>query len=771
MAVLLLLLTPGCRSGAPANLAQQPSTGSPVWSGLGHDSTRTGYSPVSGPTQLAERSYAEIDVRMRGYACAGAGRRYYIIGFSLQAFDAADQPLWRFRPVNGVAGNPALGADGTIYVLGRDWNLYALSPDGSLQWQIPSEMPDWYYSIDQTEIGRYADQIAVDPTGRVYATRQRTLSGDEYELLAASPTGEVLWRRVFTGWIGEPQLGPLGVYVYTPDNLIQVISPAGENAWSIAKEDPGDRTVCFAVAGDGTVAYVQGGELHVLSADGQVRWEAEYVGRYNALPQVAVDHSRVYLKPARDLLCYSSAGNLLWTVEDALYDRSPICISADGGICGFQENSESDTGNYFQVVSIDADGALAWDCDLRDSLSYNSYDLTVDEAGLIHAGSNFVYQEISSAGEVEYDHWAAYSVPRGPVIDADLNCYLAYGRTLYCFDMAGEMRWQAEFDDTINSHPVLDPRGTLMVTTAETGLHVLDMAGKQLWNFTPILPALNVSVGAGGELYLLTDGNLAYMLNAGGQPVWQYTSEKSFVATPAIAPDGTIVTIIGDRYRNTDLVAISRSGRLKWQISDIKSDYYSVPVIDADGTVYCVSHGAINAFTADGRLRWSLDGNWHANIALSPSGIIYATDASGSFLASVSDTEYYEDSNGVYAISTTGEILWYHRLHAYSYTKPVADARGNVFVGTHTGRVNAFNRYGHSLWFFWGSGDFLDWPDATKYNTGGSATSAAPYVYAPSLALAPDGTLACTNSWDMTPQDNQDEEHLLVIFIRSNTGG
>ena len=54
---------------------------------------------------------------------------------------------WSFETGGPVYSSPAIGADGSIYIVSRDNKLYALNPDGTLRWSYAAVEGDFTFPI------------------------------------------------------------------------------------------------------------------------------------------------------------------------------------------------------------------------------------------------------------------------------------------------------------------------------------------------------------------------------------------------------------------------------------------------------------------------------------------------------------------------------------------------------------------------------------------------------------------------------------------------
>jgi peptide/nickel transport system permease protein len=122
---------------------------------------------------------------------------------------------WTFPVPGGLAGGPAIAADGTLYIAGRGGTLYALDQAGSLLREAP---------LPATPVGA----PALGAEGQLY------LSDNDGGLIALSDDGTLLWH-------------------FAPGDTLP------------ARAGP-------IVAADGTVYYAAGSSLLAVSAEGQPLW-------------------------------------------------------------------------------------------------------------------------------------------------------------------------------------------------------------------------------------------------------------------------------------------------------------------------------------------------------------------------------------------------------------------------------------------------------------------------------------------------------------------
>jgi hypothetical protein len=161
--------------------------------------------------------------------------------------------LWQY-PTYNVQFPPAVGADGTVYVVSSDGTLQAVSPNGLRKWT--------------TELGGTpSTSPAMGPTGSIYVGLANG------KLVSVKPSGEKEWTVDLGGEVLPPlAIGPQGEIYAAAGSAVHAVDAAGKKLWSLdtyakitgppAPDGLGQVYFC-------TDAY---GLTAVSSADGTEKW-------------------------------------------------------------------------------------------------------------------------------------------------------------------------------------------------------------------------------------------------------------------------------------------------------------------------------------------------------------------------------------------------------------------------------------------------------------------------------------------------------------------
>lgn len=164
---------------------------------------------------------------------------YDVRGASLRAATPSGHVKWSAEPPDSGAGSagilsPAVGPDGTTYVVSGEGLLSAISSDGVLVWSRPAPVAGGQCGGQR---GHRAAAPVVSDDGVIY------LSGASLDAIRRD--GSVLWTATLPGelCLGAPVVGTDGT-IYVPGSraLVYAIRPDGSTKW-VSREAPGDSAI------------------------------------------------------------------------------------------------------------------------------------------------------------------------------------------------------------------------------------------------------------------------------------------------------------------------------------------------------------------------------------------------------------------------------------------------------------------------------------------------------------------------------------------------
>ncbi len=313
--------------------------------------------------------------------------------------------------------------------------------------------------------------------------------------------------------------------------------------------------------------------------------------------------------------------------------------------------------------------------------------------------------------------------------------------------------------------PVVRANGDVIISTngfstfeGSSQLIELSPSGKALWSYTLSGPKAfsDIALGEDGTIYAAletynsqgdTGGLMAF--TSDGTPKWTYPTGNYVEASPAIAPNGSIVFCCDDGY----IYDCNTEGFLNWKYPTGMNKCSFSPCIGSDGTIYVAavnsggsSKNASELFVLDseGKTKWTFVPQYeplYGCPVIGPNGMVLVGDIEGS----------------IYAFDSTGTVLWERQTDAYNTQLAVAND-GTIYQAWAFG-VYAVNLDGSTKWHLIISGIVLSKnptiaADGTVYqcDLGGDVyaispagkllwTRTLPYGNPGTVAIAPDGTL------------------------------
>ena len=229
---------------------------------------------------------------------------------------------WRFQHSDMyTVVRPAVGPDGTVYIVDVGYHLYALSPDGALKWIVR---------------GAGTKGLAVGTDGTVY-------TGSESNIMAFNPDGTLKWNfeqnpraMILLG----PNVGPDGnIYAVSTEGIgIFSLTPAGALRW--AQPEAYDRRIVdyqeivFGPNGANQQMYfLANNHLKGLRLDGSPVFTLSTTGN-----QPATGPDGTVYATYTALGAYTPAGSVKWSFTGVINNAATAPDVGPDGVVYFVHN-------------------------------------------------------------------------------------------------------------------------------------------------------------------------------------------------------------------------------------------------------------------------------------------------------------------------------------------------------------------------------------------------------------------------------------------------
>jgi formylglycine-generating enzyme len=254
---------------------------------------------------------------------------------SLDIFNQRGFPIGQVKLDGSILSPPAIGADGTVYVVTNLPNfaskLYAIKP------QDTSDKVKWEKDFSGCLLAPI-----VGKNGAIYV-RKRAPSDADDTLITFTPDGDIQWNIPMpSGTGGSPSLGYDGTIYATCGTTIIAFDPRGKIKWTLDaasrnEKDSWERSFGSPVSIDanGVVYTASGPHFLAITPDGQIKWQIDLPGSPKFPQFVGITGLAI----GRDHMIYVSNGAVLFAIGELppAYNGEPgtkigdVCVNPKDG--------------------------------------------------------------------------------------------------------------------------------------------------------------------------------------------------------------------------------------------------------------------------------------------------------------------------------------------------------------------------------------------------------------------------------------------------------
>ncbi|MBR58906.1 MAG: hypothetical protein CMH54_12920 [Myxococcales bacterium] len=258
---------------------------------------------------------------------------------------------------------------------------------------------------------------------------------------------------------------------------------------------------------------------------------------------------------------------------------------------------------------------------------------------------------------------------------------------IYCVDPSGNEVWQYQIDGGITADPTVDDEGNIYLGSLGGTIYSLNSSGGLRWSNFIDSPSGGSPVIRDNSLYVGAYSGVVYEFdrNSGGVN-WQHTLPDYISSTPAISDEGVLYVGCQDHK----LYAVFTDG-IQWSY-ETADEIWSSPSIGFNGTVYVGSN--------DGWL-YAVKKNGLGLFEVEIKGQIWGKPHVGTdnSLYLASSAKYVHKLDGL-----DGSTFWSTKLDGFTYSSPVPDENGALYIGTTAGNLYALDPESGTELFYYNVG-------------------------------------------------------------------
>jgi outer membrane protein assembly factor BamB len=286
------------------------------------------------------------------------------------------------------------------------------------------------------------------------------------------------------------------------------------------------------------------------------------------------------------------------------------------------------------------------------------------------------------------------SVTSGPVIGPDGTIYFGTGSNdghFYAVGRAGNIKWKFHAGWDILSSPALDDEGNIYLgithRTGEKGYIVsLDSEGEVLWDHeTRDWIESSILLTVNDTIVVCDLKGWVYCLTPNGSLLWELQTPFGIRHSPSSDRYGNLYLSTGMYLHSYDPF-----GSFRWEMKLNQSDTSSPVILDDDSLMIVDSTGKVNRIGLSGDLIWTSEIGWGSisnPVFMSDGSILVGRTECHEFQGPVvdySENIIFGSGSCLYCLLANGSLKWNITVHGIT-AEPVIGPDGKIIIGTQHG--------------------------------------------------------------------------------------
>ena len=242
---------------------------------------------------------------------------------------------------------PAIGLDGTIYLVSENHEFVAVNPDGTLKFKQNLIM--YYDTEDYLKESKVS--VSIDEEGIIYVINQPHYRSNQEDMIvnnylrAYYPNGSVKWG---SGWnqlfvSGTPTYYKGILYLSSEDKLVAVNASNGVVLWSQKINSASYSASSPLISGDETIYLSHDNMVYAFNLDGEQLWNYTLTGKYG--------NPSSFSSPT-----LSNDGTLIVTTNQGIYAFNDVAAQFK-----WEHVNNTETTIQFTDLSVKGNNSYFWD--------------------------------------------------------------------------------------------------------------------------------------------------------------------------------------------------------------------------------------------------------------------------------------------------------------------------------------------------------------------------------------------------------------------------